>query len=140
VAHAKGVRLVAQPGEYGLVRASEPELGRVLTNLLVNAIRHTPPDGVVTVQGGTDAGAAWVAVTDGCGGIPERDLPRVFDTAFRGEPARSPSPGLAAGSRSGGGLGLAIVRGLVESHHGAVAVTNVDGGCRFTVRLPAPTG
>jgi signal transduction histidine kinase len=67
-------------------------------------------------------------VTDGCGGIPEADLPRVFDVAFRGEAARTPG--------AGSGLGLAIVRGLVEAHRGVVAVSNVDSGCQFVVRLP----
>jgi signal transduction histidine kinase len=77
-----------------------------------------------------------VAVTDGCGGIPESDLPRVFDVAFRGAAARSPENDAVAPT-GGGGLGLAIVRGLVDVHDGEVAVANTDGGCRFTVRLPA---
>ena len=89
VADAKRVRLEATPSGYGTVRGSEPELGRVLANLLLNAIRHTPADGVVRVHGGTDARGGWVAVTDGCGGIPESDLPRVFDVAFRGEIGRA---------------------------------------------------
>ncbi len=131
VARAKGVRLVAEPGQYPSVRASEPELGRVLRNLLVNAVRHTPPDGAVVVAGGAESGAGWVAVTDACGGIPAEDLPRVFDVAFRGEAARTPA------ADGGGGLGLAIARGLVEAHHGEIAVDNVTDGCRFTVRIPA---
>ena len=136
VARAKRVRLEAAPSGYGTVRGSEPELGRVLANLLLNAIRHTPADGVVRVDGGSDGRAGWVAVTDGCGGIPESDLPRVFDVAFRGAAARSPENDAVAPT-GGGGLGLAIVRGLVDVHHGEVAVANTDGGCRFTVRLPA---
>jgi signal transduction histidine kinase len=135
VAQAKRVRLEAQPSGYGLVRGSEPELGRVLANLLLNAIRHTPGDGVVRVDGGSDSAGGWVAVTDQCGGIPESDLPRVFDVAFRGAAARSPDPDSTP--TGGGGLGLAIVRGLVDLHDGEVSVTNADGGCRFTVRLPA---
>jgi signal transduction histidine kinase len=131
VARAKGVRLVAEPGEYPSVRASEPELGRVLRSLLVNAVRHTPPERAVVVAGGTGPTGGWVAVTDGCGGIPEEDLARVFDVAFRGEAARTP-----ATDGPGGGLGLAIARGLVEAHHGEIAVDNVDDGCRFTVRIP----
>ena len=91
-----------------------------------NAIRYTPSDGTVTISGGRDADGGWFAVTDTCGGIPDTDLPRVFDVAFRGESARTPG--------SGGGLGLAIVRGLVEAQHGAVDVRNVDGGCQFVVR------
>jgi len=129
VAAARGVRLVAEESGWPVVRASEPELSRILANLLRNAIRYTPSDGTVTVSGGRDGDGGWFAVTDGCGGIPDADLPRVFDVAFRGEAARTPG--------SGGGLGLAIVRGLVEAHQGAVAVHNVDGGCQFVVRLPA---
>ena len=136
LARAKGVRLEARPSGYGLVRGSEAELGRVLANLLLNAIRHTPSDGVVRVAGGSDGEAGWVTVTDGCGGIPEPDLPRVFDVAFRGAAARSPEP-VGSLPTSGGGLGLAIVRGLVDLHDGDVSVANADGGCRFTVRLPA---
>jgi signal transduction histidine kinase len=135
VASAKRVRLDARPAGYGLVRGSEPELGRVLANLLLNAIRHTPSDGVVRVDGGNDADSGWVTVTDECGGIPESDLPRVFDVAFRGAAARSPEP--VTSPTGGGGLGLAIVRGLVDLHDGEVSVANADGGCRFTVRLPA---
>ncbi len=144
LARAKGVRLVAQHAGYGLVRGSEPELGRVLANLLLNAIRHTPADSVVTVTGGADSDGGWIEVTDGCGGIPEEDLPRVFDMAFRGEAARTPVSTTVVsngnGTHAGGGLGLAIARGLVEAHHGEIGVVNVEDGCRFTVRLPAPAG
>jgi signal transduction histidine kinase len=128
VAAARGVRLVAAESGWPVVQASEPELSRIVANLLLNAIRYTPSDGTVTVSGGRDGDGAWLAVTDACGGIPDADLPRVFDVAFRGEAARTPG--------SGGGLGLAIVRGLVEAHRGPVAVSNVDGGCQFVVRLP----
>jgi signal transduction histidine kinase len=133
VAAARGVRLVAAETGWPTVRGSEPELSRVVTNLLRNAIRHTPSDGTVTVTGGRDQAGGWLAVTDACGGIPEADLPRVFDVAFRGAPARTPEDG--DGGR--GGLGLAIVRGLVEAHRGEVGVSNVRDGCRFVVRLPA---
>jgi signal transduction histidine kinase len=131
LAAAKRVRLVAADSGWPVVRASEPELSRVLANLLRNAIRHTPSDGTVTVTGGTDDSGGWFAVSDACGGIPEPDLPRVFDVAFRGEAARTPRP------VGGGGLGLAIVRGLVEAHAGEVTVANVGPGCRFRVQLPA---
>ena len=113
-----------------MVEGSAPELARILANLLRNAIRYTPSDGTITVSGGRDGDGGWFAVTDGCGGIPDGDLPRVFDVAFRGEAARTPDVA------SGGGLGLAIVRGLVDAHRGRVAVDNVDGGCRFVVHLP----
>ncbi len=107
--------------------AAAPELLRALRNILENAIRHTPSDGTVIVEAGVEAGRAFVSVLDDGGGIPEHDLDRVFDVAFRGDPART---------GEGAGLGLAIARGLVEAHHGEISVRNENGGCRFTVRLP----
>jgi signal transduction histidine kinase len=125
------VRIVADETGWPVVRASEPELARVVGNLLVNSVRYTPADGTVRVDAGQDHGEAWLAVSDSCGGIPEDDLARVFDVAFRGEKARTPA------SAGGGGLGLAIVRGLVEAHGGRVHAHNTATGCRFVVRIPA---
>ena len=141
VAAARGVQLVAAQDGWPTVQGSEPELSRVLANLLVNAIRHTPSDGTVTITGGRDATGGWFAVADGCGGIPEAELSRVFDLAYRSTPSRTPvdhngGAPLAGRGGAGGGLGLAIVRGLVEAHHGRVGVSNADSGCRFVVRLP----
>jgi signal transduction histidine kinase len=128
VADAKGVRLRGvMRDEAPTLRASAPELLRALRNILENAIRHTPSDGTVVVEAGVDAGRAFIAVVDHGGGIPEPALDRVFDVAFRVDPARQ---------GPGAGLGLAIARGLVEAHHGDVSVCNEDGGCRFTVHLP----
>ena len=132
LAARRRIRLIAAESGWPTVLASEPELARVVTNLLVNSVRYTPPDGTVHIEAGHDHDDAWLAVTDTCGGIPEADLPRVFDVAFRGERARTPAP---AGT-AGGGLGLAIVRGLVEAHGGQVRVGNTGNGCRFVVRLP----
>jgi signal transduction histidine kinase len=133
IAANRGIRLVTpMDAAWPTVRASERELSRVVANLILNAIRYTPADGAVTIDGGQDAAGAWLAVSDTCGGIPDGDIDKVFDVAFRGSKARTPD---ACGS--GGGLGLAIVRGLVEAHGGAVGVRNVIDGCRFEVRLPA---
>ena len=63
--------------------------------------------------------------------MPEADLASVFDTAWRGTKARTPE------ADGGAGLGLAIVRGIVEAHQGRVSVVNTGDGCRFEVRLPA---
>jgi signal transduction histidine kinase len=139
VAAAHQVRLVATPGDWPTVRASEPELSRIVANLLRNGINSSGSGGTVSVAGGRDERGGWLAVTDSCGGIPEDDLPRLFDVAFRGELARTPAGAPARdGARAGGGggLGLAIVRGLVAAQHGSVAVANVAGGCRFVVHLP----
>ena len=136
VAHAKGVRLEGRVdglGEGGggpAVSGSAPELGRVVRNLLDNAIRHTPAGGAIEVTVRYDVDRAEVSVHDGCGGIPDDDLDRVFDLAYRGDTARTP------GGAFGAGLGLAIARGLVDAHHGDIVVHNERDGCRFTVRLP----
>jgi signal transduction histidine kinase len=106
------------------------EIGRALRNLVTNAIRHTPSDGVVDVLAEVHSGMAAVCVSDACGGIPAEDLPRVFDVAFRGESARTPVPD------GGGGLGLSIARGIIEAHSGQIAVRNAGAGCQFLVRLP----
>ncbi|WP_426368162.1 sensor histidine kinase [Streptomyces sp. E-08] len=128
VARERGVRLFGEDIAHVPVDVDGKEMTRVLANLLVNAIRHTPADGTVAVAVDRRADAAVLSVTDGCGGIPEEDLPRVFDTGWRGSPARTPP--------AGAGLGLAIVRGIVEAHAGRAEVRNVPGGCRFEVTLP----
>ncbi len=130
-ASAKRVSLVAAPGAWPSVQGSDAELSRVVRNLLSNAVRHTPSEGAVLIAAGLDAGQAWLSVQDACGGISEATLPRVFDVAFRGEPARSPA------ISDGAGLGLAIARGLVQAQRGDIAVRNVPPGCRFVIRLPA---
>jgi signal transduction histidine kinase len=130
LATAKGVRLEGQlDGGSPELELSARDMGRVLRNLLENAIRHTPSDGLVQVEAGVERSHAFVRVADECGGIPEADVERVFEAAFRGQAARTPTDG-------GGGLGLAIARGIVEAHHGDISVRNGNGGCAFTVRLP----
>jgi signal transduction histidine kinase len=134
VARSKGVRLQAEAGTWPVVRGSDPELARVVRNLLANAIRHTPQDGTVAVAAGADGDEAWLRVDDGCGGIPEHELTRVFDVAFRGTTSRTPEQQDAR--PPGAGLGLAIARGLVEAHRGRIEARNHGSGCRFEVRLP----
>ena len=131
LAGERGVRLAGRAPAQLAVRADPRELSRALANLLANAIRHTPPGGCVQVEARPQGGDALLAVADGCGGIPEADLPHVFDLAWRGTDARSPAPD------SGAGLGLAIVRGVAEAHHGSVRVVNTAVGCCFEMRLPA---
>jgi len=132
-AAGKGVRLRADAGsQWPVVHGSDPELARVLRNLLSNAIRHTPPDGTVVIAAGARDGQAWLRVDDACGGISEQDLDRVFDVAYRGNTARTP----ASADESGAGLGLAIARGLVEAHAGHIEARNHGTGCRFEIHLP----
>jgi signal transduction histidine kinase len=131
LARAKGVEIEASLADSPVVRLAVMEMGRAVQNLIDNAIRHTPAGGTVRVEVASEpeAGCAFVSVTDGCGGIPERDLERVFELAYSGDAARTPGDGRA-------GLGLAVTRGLVEAQLGRVSVLNEDGGCRFTIRLP----
>ena len=105
VATSRGIHLdVAMPSLVGI--GSGREMERVVQNLMVNAVRHTQAGRSVQVRGGGDTSGAWLTITDGCGGIPAEDLPRVFDVGFRGTTARSPE---AAPLSPGAGLGLAIV-------------------------------
>lgn len=127
VASRNGVELRADARSWPVVRGSDPELMRVVRNLVSNAIRHTPEGGTVAVQVDVDGPEAVVRVDDACGGIPDDVLPQVFDVGFRGSTARNPS---------GAGLGLSIARGLVDAHHGRIGVQNHGPGCRFEVRLP----
>lgn len=131
LARERGVRLSGAADGRIAVRADPRELSRALTNMLTNAIRYTPPGGAVHVTARRERDGALLEVTDSCGGIPEADLPYVFDLAWRGSAARSPAPD------GGAGLGLAIVRGVAEAHQGSVRVENTGAGCRFELRLPA---
>lgn len=128
-ADVKGVILMERLSPLPPLEVSAREFCRALDNVLDNAIRHTRPGGTVVVEAWSAGPSAVVSVIDECGGIPEPDLPRVFDVAFRGDDARRRDDG-------GGGLGLAITKGLVEAHAGSVSVANHGPGCRFTIRLP----
>jgi signal transduction histidine kinase len=128
----KGVRVVNVVDDEPAVMVPMSDFRRVLRNLLDNAVRHTRPGGTIVVGGNLAGRTAVLHVTDECGGIPEGDLSRVFDVAFRGDQARSRDQG-------GGGLGLAIAKGLLEAHDGSIAIANQASGCRFTLRLPVVT-
>jgi two-component system, OmpR family, sensor histidine kinase BaeS len=109
-----------------LVDVDAVRIGEVLSNLLTNAIRHTPSGGAVLVSAGRDGAAVAFAVSDTGSGIPTEDLERVFDRF-----ARSPDSG-------GSGLGLAIARSLVRAHGGEISATSSpDGGSTFRFTLPA---
>lgn len=111
------------------------ELSRVIGNLLMNAIEHSPANSQILISAReTEDEHVALSVVDAGGGIPEEDLGKIFDAGWRGTPSRTPSRmfGLSAGA----GLGLAIVAGIVEAHSGGVTVRNVPGGCQFDVTLP----
>ncbi|WP_395691411.1 sensor histidine kinase [Nocardioides sp.] len=153
VARARSVRLGGSVDDGVEVTADPAGLSRVMTNLIMNAIRHTPADGTVEIRGRQVPEGVELSVRDQCGGLSVEEMDRVFDVAWRGGAARTPVAGGADGHAPGGaGLGLAIVKGIVEAHHGVVEVENVDldggldggldgdrvpAGCRFRVLLPA---
>lgn len=139
VSEGRDIRIESSVDSAAVVRADPRELSRAISNLLLNAIQHTPTGSAITVTTSIVAGRASVAVIDAGGGIAEDDLHRVFEPGWRGATARTPqTTSLAAQSlrSSGAGLGLAIVRGIAAAHQGEVTVRNVPGGCRFDLILP----
>ncbi len=119
------------PATLPPVPADAARLSQVLHNLLANAIRHTPADGTVTLRGGSDANAVWLAVSDTGEGIAAADLSHVFDRFYRADRARARSTG-------GSGLGLAIARAIVTAHGGEISAASegiAGRGSTFTISL-----
>jgi len=104
-------------------------LAQVLANLLQNALRYTPAGGSVRVAAEAGQGEAVVSVANTGPGIPPEDLPHVFERFYRVEKSRDPAQG-------GAGIGLAIVRALVESFGGRVGAESGDGVTRIWFSLP----
>ena len=111
------------------VRARPDELTQVLANLLQNAVRYTPREGRVRVIVDRDGDLARVRIANTGPGIPPEDLPRVWERFYRVEKSRDRA-------RGGAGVGLAIVRQLVEAAGGRVGVESDGGWTEFTVLLP----
>ena len=106
-------------------------IGRVLTNLIGNALRHTPPGGSVAVSAQGVMGGVRVDVFDSGPGIPDESLSKVFEQFYRVEQSRSRARG------GGSGLGLTIAKAVVEAHKGVIGVENrAEGGARFYLVLP----
>ncbi len=115
------------PDDAPLVLADRERILQVLSNLLGNAVRFTPPGGAITLRADACAREVRFALADTGPGIPPDDLPHVFDRFWRGQ--RS--------ARSGAGLGLAIARGIVEAHGGRIWAESVPGeGSTFYFTLP----
>jgi signal transduction histidine kinase len=123
------VRGSAAPG-VDPVFMDTKQIGRVLSNLVGNALRHTPPGGVVEVRAVRTATGVRVDVHDSGEGIPADDVPHIFERFYRGEKSRNRTTG-------GAGLGLAIAKAIVEAHGGCIDVYSAVGeGTRFYFVLP----
>ncbi|HET8930403.1 MAG TPA: HAMP domain-containing sensor histidine kinase [Acidimicrobiales bacterium] len=131
-AETQGVALELWPHDPRCAtNADRDQINRAATNLLDNAMRHTPAGGRVDVACGTDASGVWFTVTDTGPGIEPSDLPHVFQPLYRGDRSRSAATG-------GAGLGLAIAQRIVVAHDGTLRAGSVpEGGAVFTATLPA---
>jgi signal transduction histidine kinase len=111
-------------------RVRPDELTQVLANLLQNAVRYTPEGGAVRVTATRSPDGIDIRVANTGPGIPDEDLPRIWERFYRVEKSRDRE-------RGGAGIGLAIVKQLVEAAGGRVGVTSGGGWTEFSVRLPA---
>ena len=135
-AEEKGVEIqtAIAPGAE-IVTGDPMRLEQALQNLAANALRHTPRGGTVTLTAAFEDGALVIAVSDTGSGIAPEHLPHVFDRFYKVDPSRS-------GQTTGSGLGLSIVKAIVERHGGTVTVTSrpgsgSHGGTTFALKFPA---
>jgi signal transduction histidine kinase len=133
VAEAKGVTLEATSTADGpdrvVVLGDRTRLEQVAANLIDNAVKYTPPGGRVDIRVARQNGHGVMTVADTGPGIPPDELPRIWERLFRGDASRA---------ERGLGLGLSLVRAIVQAHSGTVEVdSQPPTGAKFTVRLPA---
>ncbi|MFD5389263.1 sensor histidine kinase [Streptomyces sp. NPDC127074] len=129
-ARAQGTTLTAELEGDPELSADPVRLRQILTNLVTNALRYTPPGGAVRLAARRDGEQVQITVSDTGTGIAEQDLPHVFDRFWRADRSRTRDTG-------GSGLGLAIVHNLVRAHHGSITVHSTIGqGTTFIIRLP----
>jgi signal transduction histidine kinase len=130
VAEERRTTVTVDQPETVELEADAIRLGQAINNLLDNALKYTPPGGQVTIATRREAGTILLTVTDTGPGIPEIEKEAIFRRLYRGDSSRS---------QRGLGLGLSLVKAMVEAHGGTVTATDAPGGgARFIVRLPAP--
>ncbi|HLA44425.1 MAG TPA: ATP-binding protein [Aggregatilineales bacterium] len=121
-------------GRIDPVLMAPEKIQRVLYNLISNAIRHTPPGGEIQLNARLAGNAVRIDIRDSGEGVKPEELPRIFERFYRGESARTRD---GKNGQRGVGLGLAIVRGLVEAHEGKIWVESKPGeGATFSFTLP----
>ncbi|MGB3714411.1 MAG: ATP-binding protein [Candidatus Promineifilaceae bacterium] len=126
------VELQVRKGQASLkVLGDEDRLQQAVINLIENAIRNSPQGASVQVTAVVSEARVCISVTDECPGIPDADLPHIFDRFWRGDKSRGRGGG-------GSGLGLSIVKQIVDLHDGTIQVERLkSGGSRFSICLPA---
>jgi signal transduction histidine kinase len=125
------VSIEGKPAEL-MVSGDVDRLDQVLSNLVVNALRHTPQGGQVSLQAQRHDGDVHIIVADTGEGIAAEELPYIFERFWRGDVSRTHIDG------AGAGLGLAIVKQLVDAHQGTIDVTSTpNAGTHFTISIPA---
>ncbi|WP_419703472.1 sensor histidine kinase [Promicromonospora sp. NFX87] len=134
LATAKDLRIVHAGIEGRMLRADPHKLTRVVVNLLTNGIRHAPESTEILISADQHDDRLVLSVLDQGGGVDAEDLARMFEVGWRASTARTPEP-QPAGS-PGAGLGLAIVRGIVQAHGGDVHAEHAPQGFRLNVALP----
>jgi signal transduction histidine kinase len=131
VAEEKSITVTLDQPEPVNLSADSIRLGQAINNLLDNALKYTPAAGRVTVSARSTPGAAIITVSDNGPGVPLAERDAIFRRLYRGDSSRS---------QRGLGLGLSMVRAIVEAHGGTVSVGDApDGGALFTIRLPVPS-
>jgi signal transduction histidine kinase len=132
LAQARAIDLQCQRDQGIVVIGDAGWLQRLMLNLLDNALKFTLPGGEVMLRVYREGGRARIDVRDTGVGLAPEDARQVFQRFFRADPARSPTA-------EGAGLGLSLVRWIVDAHHGTVVVgSRLGEGSTFTVTLPVP--
>lgn len=138
LAITKNIRITHADVEGRVLRADPHELTRVVVNLLTNSIRHAPRDSEILISADQHDERLVLSVLDQGGGVDSEDLTRMFEVGWRAGAARTPEA-QPTGS-PGAGLGLAIVRGIIEAHGGAVHAEHAPEGFRLNIALPSTAG
>ena len=134
IAIGRGIRIV-DDGIYGHVVWADPrEITRAIGNLLSNAVRHAPDDSTITVRAVGDDATLVLSVVDQGEGVSSEDLGSIFDVGWRADTARTSDRDDSA--TTGAGLGLAIVRGIVEAHGGTIRAQRTAAGFQLDLELP----
>ena len=128
VAEDKGIAMAIVPNADLAVEGDRIRLRQVLANLLDNAVKYTPPGGRIEIGSYEHGSDVRIVVEDTGRGIPAEEMPRIWERLYRGDMSRS---------ERGLGLGLSLVKAIVEAHNGSIDVTSRDGqGTRMTIQLP----